>query len=220
LRKGRALLYRLAYEMRRHWLLAVRLDHWLIVAVVLTLLLVVLERFPGPLSLAALIILGGLLLVAGLIVARRHDYVNFAPGPPPANLLESLPPLKAEEKIPLHASGFFEVSGMRRYWVEAQAAFTVFETGECALLARVPRSHLLFLAWTPGEEAGWWYIFFRPEQIRRVTPGQLSFGLGRRPALRIIFQAEAASEEIVHLSFDDPLQLQQVLLFLSPEGSF
>jgi hypothetical protein len=205
------LLYQVAYALRHHRTFLVALDSWVLIITVAVPLLAALGRFPGPWSLAVTIAVAGAALTIALAAARQRGYIRFIPEPNQPAYEEPVAPLEPEERVPIRATGTFAVSGMHRYRVEVSAAFTTFETREHALLAQVPHSHLLFLAWSPRGEVGWWYIFFRPEHIQEIVQGEIWFGLRRRPALKIVFQAGPAGRETVYLSFDDPQQRRRVL---------
>jgi hypothetical protein len=68
-----------------------------------------------------------------------------------------------------------------------------------------------FLVGAPKDDAGWWYIFFQPHTIREIEVGEVHFGLGARPAIKLRYQTEEGKGELIYLSFDDPLQMQRVL---------
>jgi hypothetical protein len=115
-------------------------------------------------------------------------------------------------KLELHATGFFEVSGMRRYWVETPAQYMTFETREHCVMTRIPHSRLLLLGQSSRQEVGWWYIFFQPGMIKAIHSGCLHFGLHPRRALRLeIAMPDEKGSEILYLSFDDDTSRSLVL---------
>ena len=120
-------------------------------------------------------------------------------------------PLQVDEKIAGRATGYFEVGGKRRYFVEAQAYFSTVETREHILMVRIPHTRFLLIATSPRDEVGWWYVFFRPGMIRAVQTGEIHFGMRPRPALRVTYQTEALPPQTVYLSFDDMTSLHRVL---------
>jgi hypothetical protein len=163
---------------------------------------------PTPAAIAAVVIAAVLLLAAGL--GSRNRSVVFRP----AELAPPLParPLAPEEKIPVRAAGFLQVSGMRKHFANVQAWFETVETREHILIARNPCSRFLLIAQTREHESGMWYAFFRPEHIRSVETGLACFGWRIRPALRIAFQPEdRKAEDRLVLSFDSLENLSAVL---------
>ena len=118
----------------------------------------------------------------------------------------------------LCATGHFEVSGMRRYFVEIPANYTTFETGEHCVMTQVPSTSFLLVGKSPEEEVGWWYNFFKPDMIRSVASGWLFFGLHPRPALCLdIARSDDAEDERLHLSFDDVATRALILADLRAE---
>jgi hypothetical protein len=83
------------------------------------------------------------------------------------------------------------------------------ETREHIVMARMLDVH--FLVGAPKDDAGWWYIFFKPHTIRGIEVGEIHFGLRTRPAIKLGYSTVERKVEPVYLSFDDPLQMQQVL---------
>ena len=155
---------------------------------------------------AALIIVLCLILVLVTLLAKRQGFIVFrrqggtsSPG---------VARLAPDEKVAVRASGLFEVRGERRYFVEVTADFATMETREHIVMARMPDSR--FLVGAPKQDAGWWYIFFKPHTIRGIEVGEVCFGLRARPAIKLITTSEGKVEP-VYLSFDDPLQMQRVL---------
>lgn len=212
------LVYQLAYNLERHRLFNVRLRHWLIL-LCLVLPVITWLRLSGASRLATIPVTLG---AAGVLVATwwasRQRYVRFeefnhaAPAPlreieevgPRKDTPAGATPLPAMSKIQVHATGFFEVSGMRRYFVETPASYTTFESREHCLMTQVPLTRLLLMGKSHEDEVGWWYTFFQPEMIRSIKPGWLYFGLWPRPALYLeIANSEETGAESLHLSFED-----------------
>jgi len=159
-----------------------------------------------------------LLLAALVWLTGRRGYIAFR-----AREFNPLPvePLQVDEQVAGRASGYFAVSGERRYFVEAQTYYSTVETREHILMAHIPYSRFLFVATSPREEVGWWYVFFKPHMIRAIQTGEVLFGMRPRPALRITYQPENSPQETVYLSFDDFRSLQRVLddLLLDAAGA-
>lgn len=221
------LVYQLVYNLERHRLFNVRLRHWLIllcfVLPVMTWL-----RLSGASRLATIpVTLGAAGVLVAIWWASRQRYVRFEEynhatlallgeikevGPRTDIPAGAPAPLPAMSKIHVHATGFFEVSGMRRYFVETPASYTTFETREHCLMTQVPLTRLLLMGKSHEDEVGWWYTFFQPEMIRSIKHGWLYFGLRPRPSLRLeIASSEETEEESLHLSFEDEATCALVL---------
>jgi hypothetical protein len=161
-------------------------------------------------------------ILAGIWWAEQQRYVRFvewcqqhASEPDlPENRADSsqFPSLPPMNKLELYATGFFEVSGMRRYWVETPAQYMTFETREHCVMTRIPHSRLLLLGQSSQQEVGWWYTFFQPGMIKAIRSGCLHFGLHPRRALRLeIAMPDEKGGEILYLSFDDDTSRSLVL---------
>ncbi len=121
-------------------------------------------------------------------------------------------PLPAMSKIRVCATGFFEVGGMRRYFVETPADYTTFETGEHCIMIQVPFTRFLLLGKSRKNELGWWYTFFQPSVIHSIASGCLYFGPHPRPALRLeIAGTDDTEDESLYLSFEDEASRSLVL---------
>jgi len=130
--------------------------------------------------------------------------------------------LDPKDKVKLHATGTFEVEGKTHFFAHLLAYWRTFTSREHAVMAIVHPSRFLKLAHMPEEHVGMWYIFFRPEAIRTITPGLLSFGAQTSPALRVSYlnsppssdkdQGRAAKRSLVtvHLAFEDEESRQRV----------
>lgn len=188
-----------AYRLSRHRFLRVPLD---IVLVVLCLGLVgysvvqaVLSgRWPLPPAVPGVLV--G--LVAASLTLRARSFVLFRPSGVGVAPGAGLPPF---EKVPVRASGFFEVGGDRRYFVEAAGFIEATGLGERVLMVRVERVSLVGMFSSPAEEWGWWYAFFRPEDLSSLVAGQMHFGWRPRPALRL--DLAARHRQAIFLSFAD-----------------
>jgi hypothetical protein len=154
-----------------------------------------------------------LIYVALLVWASRQRYVHFEPAANGQTLIPSAPPdppLHCEERIPIRASGWFEVHGKRQYFVDIEADFETVETREHIVLGRVHASRFLWLGWWPVDEIGWWYIFFQPAMIEEVHVGHFGFGTRPRQALRVVYSPEKEVRETVILAFEDAKAMQCV----------
>jgi len=155
----------------------------------------------------ALIIVLCLALVAVSLLAQRQGFIVFRRSELPP--LSNPPELATDEKIAVRATGLFEVRAERRYFVEATADFATMETREHIVMARM--LDVRFLVGAPKDDAGWWYIFFKPHTISEIGVGEVHFGLRARPAIKLRYTTSEGKVEPVYLSFDDPLQMQRVL---------
>jgi hypothetical protein len=207
------LILKISYFLKRLRFWGQPLNRWLFFLSLLGILAVAANLLDsGPVA-DALVILAGLSLMLALLWAGRTRHLIFrrVECPSPSASAANGPQLAPEEKVPVQASGHFEVSGMRRYFVEAQAYFETVETREHILIAWTPYWSLLGLAASPHEEVGLWYVFFMPDTIQEIEMGKVYFGLRSRPALKVIYQSESGSPETVYLSFDHHEQRETVL---------
>ena len=199
------LIYQFVYNLERHSLFEVRLRRWLILLCLIVPAALWFGVGGTTNLLAGLVTAGAALILGALWQAGRQHYVRFVSDPPPGPEQAPLPlsSLPTMSEAPLRASGFFEVSGMRRYLVEAVATYTTFETREHCVMTRMPFSRFLLLGRSEREEAGWWYTFFQPAKLRAVTGGQLYFGLRPRTALQLQIASTHDKVETLYLSFED-----------------
>jgi hypothetical protein len=195
------LIYQFVYNLERHSLFEVSLRRWLILLCLIVPAALWFGVGRATNLLAGLVTVGAVLILVALWQAGRQHYVRFVSDSQQAPPL--LSPLPAMSEAPLRASGFFEVSGMRRYFVETAATYTTFETREHCVMTRMPFSRFLLLGTSEREEAGWWYTFFQPAMLRAVTGGRLYFGLRPRTALQLQIASTHDSVETLYLSFED-----------------
>ena len=207
------LILKVSYRLSRLRLWGQPLNRWLFFLSLLGIPAVALDLIESGLVTDVVVILACLSLMLALLWAGRTRYLVFrrAEHLSPLASVANVPQLAPEEKVPVWASGHFEVSGMRRYFVEARAYFETVETREHIIIAWMPHRSLLGLAASPREEAGLWYIFFMPAHIREIEVGKVHFGLRPRPALKVVYQAESGSMETVYLSVDHH-ERQEVVL--------
>jgi hypothetical protein len=204
------LILKVSYRLSRLRLGGQPLNRWLFFLSLLGIPAVAVDLIEsGPVADAA-VILAGLGLMLALLWAKRKRHLIFRRAENPS-LTTDVPQLAPEEKVPVRASGHFEVSGMRRYFVEAQAYFETVDTREHIIIAWIPRWSLLGLVASPRGEVGLWYVFFMPATIQEIEVGKAYFGLRPRPALKVVYQSESGSRETVYLSFDHHKQQELVL---------
>ena len=213
-------ILKVSYRLSRLRLWGQPLNRWLFFLSLLGIPSVAVDLVEsGPVA-DAVVILASLGLMLALLWAGRRRYLIFqsAEHLSSTTLTTDGPQLAPEEKVPVRASGHFEVSGMRRYFVEAQAYFETVETREHIIIAWIPRWSLLGLVASPRGEVGLWYVFFMPATVKEIEVGTVHFGLRPRPALKVIYQSESGSQETVYLSFDHPEQREVVMADLRRDG--
>lgn len=216
-------ILQLAYRLRRHFWLGWSLARWLGLVLVVAGLVALLRWWSRP---WLAVLLAGVFVVYAAVLAwaSRCRYVRFEASPSPPPLLRdapAAPPLRAEEMVPLRASGGFTVEGQDQYYVDLEADFETVGTREHIVLARVHASRFLLLGRWPAYELGWWYIFFQPSMIREMTVGRLYFGPQSHLALRVVYAPQEDVHETIHLTFASASRLQQVwadLLRDAPAG--
>jgi hypothetical protein len=207
------LILKASYQLNRHRIGPLRLNF---VPLLLALASGLIWRIGGLTDeQAAFIIVLCLILVLVSLLAKRKGFIVFR-RTGLSSLFPTPPELVPDEKVPVQASGLFEVRGERRYFVEASADFATMETREHIVMARM--LDVRFLIGTPKDDAGWWYIFFKPPMIRGIEVGEVHFGLRARPAIKVKYEAEEGKVEPVYLSFDESLQMQRVLEDLRREA--
>ena len=199
------LIYQIVYNLERHSLFEVRLRRWLILLCLIVPAALWFGVGGATYLLAGLVTAGAAIILVAIWQAGRQRYVRFVPDSPPGpeRVSPLLSPLPAMSEAPVRASGFFEVSGMRRYFVEATATYTTFETREHCVMTRMPFNRFLLLGASQRGEAGWWYTFFQPAMLRAVTGGRLYFGLRPRVALQLQIALTHDKVETLYLSFED-----------------
>lgn len=195
----RSRFLRLAYRLRRHEIGGWPIDRVLVVGLLAIGVLAALGWIPGRWTVVGLAAALLLALLVWLWWARRRGYIEFIPA------IEAPPdgaPLLPTDKVPVRASGYFEVEGRRQFFVDLQAYFRTFATREHAIMAIVHISRWGGVATWPERELGMWYIFFLPQRIQGLSPGVIVQGQRWRPALHVRYQGEKQAED-VFLSFDN-----------------
>jgi hypothetical protein len=208
----RGLILEQAYRLRRHlwgdWPLA----NWLGLLLLMGGLASAMVEGMGH----WLALLFGMLFLGHVLLstwARRRGYVEFRASSPADPLLDQANPempLRAEEWVPVRASGWFTVEGKNQYYMDLEADFETVETREHIVLGRVHPSRFLWLGRWPAYEVGWWYIFFQPAMIRAMSLGQLHFGRRPRLALQVAFALDEETLQTIYLTSDDAPTLRRV----------
>jgi hypothetical protein len=209
---------KLAYQLRLHRVGGWALDRW---AVTLTwgagALILTRWAWRGQPVLAAwhwlilaLLLLSGAVVVALRGWAARRSYVVFLPesglvSPPPT-------PLRPEDKIPLRATGRFDVQGRERLFADLPAYWRTYASREHAVLAIQHPSRFL-LGQSRAEDDGMWYAFVPPAAITEAMPGALRYGRQVSPGLRVVYRRQPPARDgkrppkavvaTIYLAFED-----------------
>jgi len=164
----------------------------------------------------------------GTIVLRtwagHAGYVVFTP----QSHLAAPPPRKMapEDKEAHFATGRFAVAEKHGYLADLTAYWRSFGTREHAVMA-IQHASRFFLGSLPADQIGMWYIFFRPEDIEEVTPGEVAFGARGRPGLRVAYRSlppedakkpRKPSREIAYLAFESEAGRERVWADLAADG--
>lgn len=227
-------LFKTFYMLRRYHVVGAPLERWITVLLLIAAGLIAVGLLPGGMTSALLCLALLLALLIGRRLAERRQYVHFRPQRLAAQAAADAAPLSPAAKLPLRATGLFEVEGKAQRFSELPATYRSFSTREHALLAAVaPSRHLAGLAQWPAHEIGMWYIFIKSSELRQVQPGLLRFGRAGRPALRLLVeQAQPpktslldawglqwgsdqpkpnARQQTIYLSFDNEAERERVL---------
>jgi hypothetical protein len=145
-------------------------------------------------------------LEAWLLRWQRRDFVHFVACTCPPVQAQAL---DAKAKIPIHASGLFQVEAKRRRYTWLPGFYRTFATREHALLCQVVERRFFKVGHWPEAEVGLWYVFFQPEMIQQVEWGTLHFGAHSRPALAVTYEPldqapkrrHAPPSETIYLAF-------------------
>ncbi len=172
----------LLYRLSRHQLAGLPLSRWLFGLLIVAAALWALGLFPGRWWGAALWALAAAGLGLAVALSRRADFVRFVEEPLPDLLPQPLPPA---EKLPIYATGLFTVEGKAQRFTAAPGFYRTFATREHAVLCLLRDQPFLWLAEWPLGEAGMWYIFVEPANIRRLRWGRLRYGRSEQPAVAV-----------------------------------
>lgn len=201
-------IFSLGYRLRRHLWAAWPLSRWLGL-LILVGAVVVLPRWPVSAALGGI----WLLYVSLLAWASWRAFVRFEAAPLEDVLgaaINPVSPVRAEEMVPVRASGLFSVEGKIQTYMDLEADFQTVETREHVVLARVHPSRFLLLGRWPEYELGWWYVFIKPTTIAALRVGYLHFGLHPRPAIQVVSAPDEETQETAYLTAADLQTLRRI----------
>jgi hypothetical protein len=213
-----AWILELAYQLRLHRVGGWALDRWAVtLAWGASALIVTQWAWRGQPALPAwhwliltLLLVGGAAVLVVRGWAARRSYVVFITEPdtaPPAPLL-----LLPEDKIPLRATGRFDVQSRERFFADLPAYWRTYASREHAVLA-IQHPSRFFLAHSRAEDAGMWYAFIPPAAITEVMSGALRYGRRISLGLRVIYRRQPPAMDgkrppkavlaTIYLAFED-----------------
>lgn len=233
------LLFKFFHRLHRHHWFGAPLDRWLSVLIISIAGLMTIRWLPGGIT--GIVVCGVLVLILFMLQtwAARNSYVVFRNEAAPVRQMLGAPMLQPMDKLPVRATGLFEVEGKERAFTELQAYLRSFETREHVVMALVPPSIAFLLGRWPDHEIGMWYIFFKNTDLRRIIPGSLWFGRRKRLALRLHAEQQLTSpptpldvwggyrsgkpkiktrQQTVYLTFDSEDVRQRVLKDLAADA--
>ena len=197
------LFFQISYHLRRHVVMGVRMDVFLVAACLLGAL-ISLGAKESSWGVALLTLaLGGSALIT---IAQRRGYLLLLPDSDP-HIPPSYPALEPDTELPIRASGHFSIRDQVCYLVEHQTILTTPRSREHILMAKLQSSRLLLIGHSRSSEWGWWYQFLKAEAIDQVVPGMVIHGCQPRLALQVRYQSldqegrDETAETI--LTFDD-----------------
>lgn len=198
---------RLFYRLTRHEFAGLRLLRWLQIDLLLLGSAALLGWLPGGWLIAG----AASALILGLFVGQRHwqsrDFVEFTPAEMPLVTPATLP---TSAKLPIWASGYFNVENKHRHFTWLQGFFRTFPSREHAVICLNQPTSFLGLGRSPASSAGMWYCFFKPEAVLDIHWGEIRFGNESHPGLAIthlvllpkrnFFQPERQVQKRVYLA--------------------
>lgn len=180
----------LAHAAANRRLLGVSLGGWLALLLVLALLGGLLRSWPAWLL---LLLLGGLVwMLVSFRAARRANFNHFLPtaDPPPGS--GSRPPIPPYERVPLHATGVFSVTGRDADVLSRPGHYWQVPLGD----------HIVMVEETPGKFA---YQFFDARSLQSVRRGLLLIGTTPTSCLALTFLSSWGPDYTKFQQYDDGL---------------
>lgn len=129
-----------------------------------------------PTAVLLLIGLALALLLVGFFWAERAGYMAFVADDGRLSALTPVPPLAAEQRVSLYASGPYAVSDQETAVLLRPATYWQAPNGEHSLMVSQPGNKYL-------------YQFFATADIHQVRAGWLLFGKMARPTIAITFSS-------------------------------
>jgi hypothetical protein len=199
----------ISYKVQHHYLFQISLRNWLWVFVLLPPALAAIGQlwWGHALWIAA----AGALLLVGIEWSHRKGYVFFEPAP--INGGGEPVPIGVDEQILCRASGVFAVGGQQRHLVNAPAHLSYVQTQEHIVMVRLEQKRFLLIARSPRGEIGFWYTFFKPQEIRAVQTGHIYWGPERRASLAIDYRStdeDPPQERTLYLTFPHLAEMERV----------
>lgn len=180
------------YLMSRRQLLGASILRWIIIMALLLGAFYFLGRFPGRWLGATIAALAALSLIWFSYRWQRRDFIRFVERPMTAlDAAVDDAPLSMPEKLPIHATGRFEVDKRRQRFTWIPGFYRTFATREHAIMCLVQSDQFARTAfWAKlgrwdSETEGMWYAFISPDVIERIRIGQLDFGHEPQPGVAI-----------------------------------
>jgi len=148
-----------------------------------------------------LIVVLCLSLFVSFLVLRLRHYVVFRDES--FSLSVGVPKLRLEEQVEIQVTGFLEVHGERRHFVEVSAVLHTTELREHIIMAKLRTRRSIGPVQSVAGEWGWWYAFISPSKVQSIAGTWLYYGLARRRAVRVVYTMEDGKGNTLFLSFDD-----------------
>jgi hypothetical protein len=211
-------IYKLAYQLRLHRVGGWALDRWAVtLAWGASVFILTQWAWRGQPALPAwhwlilaLLLLSGAVVVALRGWAARRSYVVFLPEPELASPAPA--PLTPEDKIPLRATGRFDVQSRERLFADLPAYWRTYASREHAVLA-IQHPTRFLLGQSRAEDDGMWYAFIPSAAITEATPGALRYGRQVSPGLRVVYRRQPRARDgkrppkaavaTIYLAFED-----------------
>lgn len=156
----------------------------------------------------ALIVVLCLSLSALMVVLRPRRFVVFRDES--LSIPVGVPELCPEENVEIRVTGFLEVQGQRRHFVEAPAFFQTTKLREHIVMARLWTRRSMGPVKSVAGEWGWWYAFISPAKVRSIDWTRIYHGLARRRAIRVVYTMENGKGNTLFLSSAGPGSVARV----------